>query len=1221
MLRLFLCTVYFCLLSSLAANAQNNLLKQLTDLPAPAPIVVKADGKRERPPEFYSHKNIPPDDAPLEDLLDFWTGQVNESNPNQLEYQPKPSEKTVERLLEYLEDKPEEIFNFLETFPPTPENAERIKGIYNKLANDPKNAGNYQSQQVKNWLKFNSREYSGELVKDVRRIKDENDYVQNNHQFALRSLARVDWDAARPFVERLESDSNQPYSQILANWVLYQHAIDANESSDAEKYRERLKKIVEDKGAAWAKRDLAMDALVAGGDWSGRDEWYFSLLDDETLLTIQDNGNTGLTTMVGSMPPEKYREQLIALLKSGNLAARSAAARNLIDIFKDEKEILEALLPWLSDPNWAKESRNKERTSLITNLGVVLVPESVPALIAILSNEEQNRLTVAKALAKYKDSRALPVLKSLLQLELTSDTRNAYIEAIIACGGFSDDEQIIALEAYATMISTPKGLQEVNRFQYESYEDYHGEEEEEEAPRVVAVKPNQKLLPVQISIGKYVAEQTEPSEGLVLRAIERVKVLRRTNPAVAVTLDEIMKKWQGRAIFIEALRQIRSGEANIEVILTALAQRKMLREKIPTDVANLRGASGLARGIGACLAEDESDFLGILGQPDAEAQTAMFGCARLLRVKLPITEVETFLKSPNKLLAIAAERYLESEDSVRARTIILAKYSNEARILGARTAFIPDEKNAFQSEALNLLFQSVNGSYFGSPDFANLNKINDKLRNEIKETPDMLAVYALSPNLESGQQVVRVYKDRVTYTFYEDAARYWERNLTAKEYEAFYNSLLSENIDSLTPFYENCHHGCPSGEFVMFGRGGGRRVYYSAYNPPESLAKLAAFFESFKSGEIKLRYRLADKIKGLEVLLANDKLPVQTVWKKDADLRFVVADLAQQEEFQKSLGQIMENSEQIEDETEEQRAVRFQAYQKRRQESEFAHFSWRKLENGKPDSIVSQPFESQFLYDNLQVAKSSEFSELPRAWKVRTKGGEIRAKNDYETDGLYRVAPGQTPSKLRAGKYLSPMVSADGKWAVVSKAQTEWYEPKTIVRVNLQTGAESKVNIAPSDVFSPMAFLPTQNKFLLYRAKTPRYVRTESGEAEEVQEVSDEEPAEKVKPNPSPKTPEYYLLDANTGIAQIVKGDFRPLEHQTFRPLQPTANPGEFWAAVYDAKLKTTDIGRYNEKTFTFQTVAKLPEIELESMSIWVDEKENKIYFTYQGHLLSVPLK
>ncbi len=107
---------------------------------------------------------------------------------------------------------------------------------------------------------------------------------------------------------------------------------------------------------------------------------------------------------------------------------------------------------------------------------------------------------------------------------------------------------------------------------------------------------------------------------------------------------------------------------------------------------------------------------------------------------------------------------------------------------------------------------------------------------------------------------------------------------------------------------------------------------------------------------------------------------------------------------------------------------------------------------------------------------------------------------------------------------------------------------------------------------------------------------------------------------------EYYLLDVKTGKTELVTGEFQPLIRQTFRPLQTMGNPNEFWAAVYKRVKNETDIGRYDAKNFTFKSILKLLEILLDSMDIWVDEKDAKVYFVYAGefggeaHLLSLPL-
>ena len=88
-------------------------------------------------------------------------------------------------------------------------------------------------------------------------------------------------------------------------------------------------------------------------------------------------------------------------------------------------------------------------------------------------------------------------------------------------------------------------------------------------------------------------------------------------------------------------------------------------------------------------------------------------------------------------------------------------------------------------------------------------------------------------------------------------------------------------------------------------------------------------------------------------------------------------------------------------------------------------------------------------------------------------------------------------------------------------------------------------------------------------------------------------------------------------------GELRVFDVETkeSRVLQKTANADEFWAAIPNEAKKETSIGRYNTKTFKFTEEMKIPQILLDSMKIWVDEKDAKIYFIYEGHLLSLPLK
>jgi hypothetical protein len=1208
---LFVCLVFFTVNAQAQKVNPANLLKDFLDLPAPAPVDEAAaqflkNNASYRSPEFYAPDRVPSDDAPIEELIDYWSKQSPPGNVPRRVFH-KPSEKALARILDYCEENPAYLYGFLGILERTPKIAESVKKIYDKMLADEETG--YTADQVKRWLTYNSNYFVDELVKKAEKVRDKDKYVTN--QAELLALSRVDWERAAPILERLEGDGAQPVSRTLARWAFYARAIETENEGDVTKYRRLLQETVENRSLSAGNRDLAMDALVVEKEWDGREDWYVSLLSDETLYKLDNY--TGLTTILRFITPEKMIPAMVKLVDSKNPAVRKAAVRNLVTYVKEDRvEAIRALLPWLSNPNWITEIPDG-RAALISALGKTDMPEAVPALIMILMNEEEHRQAAAEALIRYKDPRAVPALKIALANEKVTYRRIIYIKALDECGGLGDDEKMAALELYAAVISTPEAAAQYSGDLYRQYDEN---------------TPNP--TPVALTVGNYVAEQPEPSDGLVVRLLERLKTLRKTKPATALALQVIMQKWRGRIIYIERLRQIRAGEADLPTILLALAQRREIREKNESDILALRLGSGIGRGIVPCLAEDAADFLSVLRQTDADAQIAMLGCARLLRAKLPVAEVGALMKSANKTIALAAERYLESEDSPEARTLILERHAGEAFILGARQAFIPDQKNYAFGEPLRLIFDTVTGRGFFPGAYPLMEKNENVLRDEMKSNPDLLAIFGILTNKPAGQQIIRVFKDKIVFTNYEDAARYRERVLTAKEYEDFYRLVLEEKIDTAAPFFGYCEE-CEASEFVMFGKNGGRRVFFvNALAERSPVKKISERFASFNEGNLKLHYRLADKIKGLEVLLADEKYMARAVWKNGRDLRVLVEDKDKEAEIQKNLAAEfeVENKVEIEEENYQQIQERAVLQEKRREESQYAHFFWRGVESaGSLGEVRPQPPEIPYLYDETQFPETDGIDANPRAWKVRAGNFEIRVSDSYnpEAAGLFKVSRAQAPVKFKAGNYDFPVVTADGNWVIVTKTTGEWGEPKALVRVNLQTGKEFPVNLPPADTFTAIAFIDSQNKVLIYRAKGINpYNYRQNQNADDDEEVAEVKPSVSINKadakNPSPATPEYYLLDAATGATQIVKGEFRPLENMSYRPLQPAGAPGEFWTAVYDKKAKETTIGRYNTNTFTLQPVTKLPQIVLDSMNIWVDEKEAKVYFVYEGHLLSAPL-
>ena len=120
----------------------------------------------------------------------------------------------------------------------------------------------------------------------------------------------------------------------------------------------------------------------------------------------------------------------------------------------------------------------------------------------------------------------------------------------------------------------------------------------------------------------------------------------------------------------------------------------------------------------------------------------------------------------------------------------------------------------------------------------------------------------------------------------------------------------------------------------------------------------------------------------------------------------------------------------------------------------------------------------------------------------------------------------------------------------------------------------------------------------------------------------DSEPDDNEDTDPdNPQDHRYYLLDADSGILTPAFGNLKPLIQQTFRPLQSTGKPNEFWAALSDREKNETVVGTYDPRLFRFTAVRRLPKISFDSMDIWAYQAEGKVYFVYNGHLLSVPLR
>jgi hypothetical protein len=168
-------------------------------------------------------------------------------------------------------------------------------------------------------------------------------------------------------------------------------------------------------------------------------------------------------------------------------------------------------------------------------------------------------------------------------------------------------------------------------------------------------------------------------------------------------------------------------------------------------------------------------------------------------------------------------------------------------------------------------------------------------------------------------------------------------------------------------------------------------------------------------------------------------------------------------------------------------------------------------------------------------------------------------------------------------------------------------EGDTLVRYNLITNREYPVSFDGNGNLVGRCFVPAIGRFLLAAGYYQEgYYEPQEGEDGDQQEMPESQ---------------FYTFDPDTGVLTPVRGEARPLSAQTFRTLQATSRPNEFWAALPNRGRGETVVGLFNSRLFRFTPVLKLPKINFDSMDMWIDEAENTVYFVYSGHLLRVPLK
>lgn len=1207
--------------------AKDDVVGQLLRLPSPPPPNPALNRIGTSAGMLTKDGKPPSDDAPIADILAFWGGQS--VSIRALGYVPDMSDKTLERIEKEVERDPVKLPGILGSLKDSERAAEFVKRIYDSEGS----AGVFDKETrrtIKQWLVYHSNYFADELGRLAQRAGDSDTYVTGQEE--LLQLTRFDFDRARPVIDRLYNTERTRASRSLARWALYRHALESGSTGDADRYRDELKEIVEDKTLPAPTRDLAMDALVTEKEWPGRDEWYYSLLGDETLQDM--GGYTGLTTLINVSPPDKYVDKMIELVRTGSPTVRAAAIRNLISrLNTNNPELIRTLVPWLEDPKWANDTGDT-RLALVRALRETKIPESVPGLMKMLDEKTRERRPVysansvnaANAAApaarmtnaavnaavaeeevdtfKYRmdavgalgnqgDPQAIGPLRRMLNL-VEMYSRGEVVGAVLKCKGFTLAEQVDAFESIVKRDSTPDAA--ANSPAANSFvPTFDGANIARPGvpPTAAEIKA---LLGAQLSY----AEKVE--DDFAFAIVDRIEALDGRDPALARSLRKAVIRYQNPAFSLLFLRDVKRDRADVSGVTRLLGTRRLLRETMPSDVSDLRTGPPMAIAIAACLMEDQPDYTAILDGDNAEAKATLFACARLIRAPLPLAKSAELARGGDKRLAYAAELYLESEDSPEARAVVLSLHPGEAKILGATTAFFPDNVDVEIDPFLYLLFMSVDNNemvYNGwtAERAEDLIAVEKRLRDEVKKDAELLGVYGYDKNY------IRIYADRVIYSWEEDDSRYRERPLEKEEFDAFKSYLAQNRVDEIPPFAQCSGPYCEGKELVMLSRNGGRRVYYSG-EVPAFFVGMDKFFADVKRRPSTVKYALSRELPGLELLLADDALHVETVWKDGDDLRVAVSEAAVRkkvnEEIEDAAAGDGDGRTEAAGETDAVEATPDEISAKLRRKRQYEGYSWRRVVNGTDAGFATQPAGVEFIpiRDGMPAQPTIE------QWRARLGGVEWRSNDD----GIYKVSGGRAV-RVKEGSFGTPLVTPNGRWCIAAFSPDDESGAESVARVNLVNGRMDMIDgLEGYRRYDPAAYLANINRVLL----VPDYQYYQGYEV-----PVDENDSTPADPDPS----ELKLLNPDTGAVQEVVGEVRPLAQQTFRPLQKAAVPGTFWAAMPDMEKNQTAVGLYDQRTFSFRTMLTVPKIAFNSMSMWLDEANSAVYFVYRGHLLKLPFR
>ncbi|MGJ8651520.1 MAG: HEAT repeat domain-containing protein [Opitutaceae bacterium] len=782
-------------------------------------------------PELPSIHHAPVDSAPVATHVDYWRLSRSWSDGHE------PSSVVRQKVLKAVLETPALLPSALKVLPQNKAAAIQVEKILGSIPQSGSDAAS-DLHDVRAWIYENSGILQDEVMADAVRSLD-NKYGWAGSR-SMVTLWRVDPDAATQVCLRM-TKSGEWKQRVAGAKFLLEHG------NTEEDWRALLVEVAGDSECTENIRNEASRVLLRQ-DASVRNEWMLA-----TMQFADEWYRNGFENIVKE-DPDYWIPKLIPFVDGPNRLAHERAVGLLIkfNIERARVDALRPLLPWLSNPNWAKGKMGRLR--LVQSLDRISLPESIDGLIYVIENDSDEWLCrgAAESLASYNVREALPALKAaygrLGQYQV--------FEVIDQMGGYTTAEQLAFIEAYFRKIS------EEDRSKF--YQDPLAEWIDD------------------VSGDYYIsALQRAPREALFQALIERAQTVEKSDPELGKFLNAVVLNsfLASESEFLS--NSLRAGKVSSVQIIAALerCESEDWNSYLFVPLAQMPGEIG---GFATVLSRDPNLVSEVLLGDDPKAQAAVFAASRIIGDVLPLDAIANALELPAiGILRDAALAYLESSQDGPTR-----QYYTEIRDRFIREGLLEDrlfDDDLYIERLVELLLSEL------------------RHRFGIEQTP--VEVYGL---LSSGtwggvgQRYLLVFPEQCLAVQDFDGGRMGFAKVSDVQFKSFQIYINDYRIDSLPPLTLNILDGIQYNYFHYDGvtlrsvfmnnppaNSYGAADYAEADPALKGIVLYAClmrnFFDLFEGLDFNLSYGSQ-----LAILLSREQGKVQNVWASGDDLRVLI---------------------------------------------------------------------------------------------------------------------------------------------------------------------------------------------------------------------------------------------------------------------------------------------------------------------------------------------